>query len=219
MKVVLYVLAIALLAPSLTQAEDYACPDERAEELRVNGIWAKVAYDKKEAGPEDTLDILASIVGEATRPNEKEAFEQSCSWIAEILTEEGMAESHSSALEGCPDDALEKYVEGRDRAELVGGEDPYLPIIRVSPAYPEAAIDQKLSGEVVVEFTVTRKGRAEAPVVIESSNEVFDEAALAAVERFHYKPRKEGRKKIAVPGVRTVISFNYNAFMQDRVCR
>ncbi len=185
----------------------------------MKGLWAMVAYDKKEADAGETLEILEGVVAEASRPNDKEAFDQSCWKIAKILYEEQLLESRASALDGCPDDSIERYFESLERAKIYGKEGAYLPIVRVAPVYPKAAIDQELSGQVIVEFTVTRKGRVKSPEVVESTNEVFDRAALKAVELFRYKPRKEGRKAVDVPGVRTAITFDYNELMRRQMCR
>lgn len=83
----------------------------------------------------------------------------------------------------------------------------YLPIVKVAPVYPRRALSRGLEGHVIVEFTVTRTGTVRDPVVIESTNSVFERAALAACLKFKYKPRIVDGEPIEVAGVRNKITF------------
>lgn len=83
----------------------------------------------------------------------------------------------------------------------------YMPIVQVAPNYPRRAQQRGLEGFVTLEFTVTRQGTVRDPVVIESSNSVFDQAAIDAVLRFRYRPRVIDGEPVDVPGVRFRISF------------
>jgi TonB family protein len=66
----------------------------------------------------------------------------------------------------------------------------------VQPDYPEAARKAKLEGRVQVEFVVELDGRVSRAQVAESSNEVFNEAALAAVRRWLFDPALEEAKPV-----------------------
>ena len=83
----------------------------------------------------------------------------------------------------------------------------YMPIVQVAPNYPRRAQQRGLEGYVTLEFTVTRQGTVRDPVVIESSNSVFDQAAIDAVLRFRYRPRVIDGEPVDVPGVRFRITF------------
>ena len=83
----------------------------------------------------------------------------------------------------------------------------YMPIVQVAPQYPRRAAERGLEGYVTLEFVVTRQGTVRDPVVIESSNAVFDRAALDAVQRFRYRPRVIDGEPVEVPGVRFRITF------------
>jgi TonB family protein len=87
------------------------------------------------------------------------------------------------------------------------GNEEYLPIVKVSPIYPQRAAAQGIEGYVVIEYTVTRIGTVSDVVVIESSSRVFEQSALEAAVRFKYKPRVVGGETVAVSGVRTIIRF------------
>lgn len=60
------------------------------------------------------------------------------------------------------------------------------PIIRIKPRYPEAAIEQRITGHVRVEFTVGELGAVRDLFVIDSSAAIFDDAAIAALRRWRY---------------------------------
>jgi protein TonB len=83
----------------------------------------------------------------------------------------------------------------------------YLPIVKVAPIYPTRAAQRGLEGFVIVEFTVTRAGTTRDILVVESSNSVFDRAAVDAAGKFKYKPRVIDGEAVEVPGVRNKITF------------
>jgi protein TonB len=84
----------------------------------------------------------------------------------------------------------------------------YMPIVQVAPQYPRRAAERGLEGFVLLEFVVTRQGTVRDPVVVESSNSIFDRAAIDAVQRFRYRPRVIDGEPVEVPGVRFRITFN-----------
>jgi len=83
----------------------------------------------------------------------------------------------------------------------------YLPIVKVAPIYPTRAAQRGLEGYVIVEFTVTRAGTTRDILVVESSNSIFDRAAVDAAGKFKYKPRVIDGEAVEVPGVRNKITF------------
>jgi protein TonB len=66
---------------------------------------------------------------------------------------------------------------------------PLINIIKVAPIYPVRAITNGIGGFVTVSFDVMANGTVANVVVIESSNRLFEEAAVDAAYRFRYKPR------------------------------
>ena len=85
--------------------------------------------------------------------------------------------------------------------------DEYLPITKTPPVYPVAAADQGLEGHVIVEFTVGTDGKPSGISVVESSDRVFNQSAVAAAQHFRYAPRLVGGSPVAVPGVRNRIAY------------
>ena len=100
----------------------------------------------------------------------------------------------------------------------------YLPILKVAPIYPRSALQRGQYGWVLLEFTVDQSGKVVDPVVLDhcvdiyitgtpfeecanSPSRTFDRAAIAAAEKFKYKPRIVDGDPIQVAGVRHIISF------------
>ncbi|MDJ0653872.1 MAG: energy transducer TonB [Xanthomonadales bacterium] len=84
----------------------------------------------------------------------------------------------------------------------------YLPIVKVAPVYPRRAQERGISGYVLLEFTVTKLGTVENPVVIEAEPpNIFNRAAIQAALKFKYKPRVVDGEPIAVHGVQNLIRF------------
>lgn len=88
----------------------------------------------------------------------------------------------------------------------------YLPIVKVAPIYPRRAQERGLSGYVIVEFTVTKLGTVADAKVIETTNSVFNRAAVKAALKFKYKPKVVDGNPIDVAGVLHKITFE----MEDK---
>jgi TonB family protein len=67
----------------------------------------------------------------------------------------------------------------------------------VQPAYPEAARKAKAEARVVVEFMVDPAGRVTKAEIADSTNPVFNEAALEAVRRWTFAPALENGQPVA----------------------
>jgi TonB family protein len=86
----------------------------------------------------------------------------------------------------------------------------YLPIVKVAPTYPKRAAAEGLDGYVIVQYTVTKSGATSEVVIIESSNTVFEQAAVESARKYKYKPRVVDGQPVAVPGVTTKMIFEAN---------
>ena len=90
---------------------------------------------------------------------------------------------------------------------LAATDGEYLPIVKVAPQYPRRALARGLEGEVLVQYTVTKQGTVRDAVVVQSTNSVFDRAAVDSASRYKYKPRVVDGQAVEVPNVQTVIKF------------
>lgn len=92
-------------------------------------------------------------------------------------------------------------------AGLSASDGEYLPIVKVAPQYPRRALKRGLEGDVILEYTVTRQGSVRDPKVLQSTDPVFNQAAIDSALRYKYKPRVINGEAQEVPAVRTRIKF------------
>lgn len=59
---------------------------------------------------------------------------------------------------------------------------------RVEPNYPDLAVSARLRGTVILEAQVDKEGRVVDLKVLRSANRVLDDAAIAAVRQWRYRP-------------------------------
>lgn len=69
--------------------------------------------------------------------------------------------------------------------------------VQVSPDYPAAAKAAGIDGEVWVEFIVDTAGRVHDPMVVRSSDRLFDEATLRAVSKWRFEPGKHNGRLVS----------------------
>lgn len=88
------------------------------------------------------------------------------------------------------------------------GDGEYLPIVKVSPQYPQRALQRGLEGWVLVEFTVTPAGTVKDITVVDAEPaDIFNRAAVDAAKKFKYKPRVIDGQAVEVSGVQNLIRF------------
>lgn len=84
---------------------------------------------------------------------------------------------------------------------------PLVALVRVAPVYPSRALTYGIEGYVVVQFDVTADGQVANVVIIESTDSVFDSAAIKAAERFKFKPRVVDGLALASYGIQNMFRF------------
>jgi protein TonB len=88
------------------------------------------------------------------------------------------------------------------------GDGNYLPIVKIEPAYPMTALQRRVEGHCLVEYTVTATGSVRDVQVIESEPPgVFDRVSIEAANKFKYKPRVVDGVAIEVVGVRNIFHY------------
>jgi TonB family protein len=76
------------------------------------------------------------------------------------------------------------------------------------PAYPAEARAEGIEGIVVVEYRVSAEGEVRDPRVVRAEpSGVFDQAALAAVRTWRYRPHQQQGEAVEVTGVRSTLRF------------
>ena len=91
---------------------------------------------------------------------------------------------------------------------------PYKAISKTPPFYPTRALGRGLEGSVILEYTVNTEGRAIDIKVVDTSNTIFDSAAIRAVEEFLYEPsiNLDTGLPIDTPGVMHAITFSFEGY-------
>lgn len=94
-------------------------------------------------------------------------------------------------------------------AGFMGGDQPVLDLVEgAQPVYPEVAKEAGIEGEVTLLYTVTESGRVDDVRVVESEPPgTFDDAALAAVRTWRYRPLRRGGEPLVLENVRSTLTF------------
>lgn len=110
------------------------------------------------------------------------------------------------AIEAAPVDA---DVEMTGGFSLGVGEGDYLPIVKVTPIYPQRALSRGTEGYCTVQYTVTRQGTIKDPVVVpgQCTSSLFERTSIQAALKFKYKPRVIDGEAVEVPGVQNRFTF------------
>ena len=88
-----------------------------------------------------------------------------------------------------------------------GSDRDIIPLVRINPDYPPRALSRGLQGWVIVQFTISATGTVKDAKVVDSSNSVFNDAALKAIARWRYNPKVEEGVAVERVGVQTKLVF------------
>lgn len=207
---------IAFGALSLSSVVDAAdCPDAHSQMLDqiLRGVIVKYG-DKPFSVDEGRIYKL--VIQKATRPVDEGMLNFACRFLAHQLHKTYDLYDPTQfgrILAGCPEGIAEEVLarpQDYNEANTNRADShDYLPIVRVDPVYPEQALDDGISGNVTIGFSVTKKGKVRRPRVVDSSDPVFEKAALVAVRKFLYKPRVENGKPVTTNDVKVEVTFTH----------
>jgi protein TonB len=88
-----------------------------------------------------------------------------------------------------------------------GSDRDIVPLVRINPEYPPRALSRGIQGWVIVQFTISATGTVKDQKVVDSSNKIFDDAALKAIGRWRYNPKVEEGVAVERKGVQTKLVF------------
>ncbi len=92
--------------------------------------------------------------------------------------------------------------------KLGGGSDrDVMPLVRINPDYPPRALSRGIEGWVQIQFTITATGTVKDAVVVKSSSNMFEEAAVKAILRWRYNPKIENGEGVERVGMQTILRF------------
>jgi TonB family protein len=85
----------------------------------------------------------------------------------------------------------------------------YKSIKKKPPRYPKNALDKGMEGVVILEYTINNEGKTKDIKVVDSSNDIFNNAAIKTVSQFIYEPsiNLDTGLTISTPGVEHAVSF------------
>ncbi len=86
-----------------------------------------------------------------------------------------------------------------------------VPTFQAPPQYPFELKRSGIEGEVLVRFIVDASGAVRDPVIIRSSHAGFEDAVLAAVLRWRFRPGEKGGAKVNTGNVQILIPFSLKA--------
>ena len=111
--------------------------------------------------------------------------------------------AHDELFPACPSPHDPHSAETKDNIQ------PYKAITKEAPTYPTRALTRAIEGSVILEYTINTEGRAIDIKVVETTNTIFDRAAIRAVEKFVYEPsiNLDTGHPIDTPGVKHAVSF------------
>jgi len=86
------------------------------------------------------------------------------------------------------------------------------PVLELSegaqPVYPPAAKEAGIEGDVTLIYTVTATGQVDDVLVLEADpSEVFEDAALAAVRTWRYRPLRQDGEPLVIENVVSTLKF------------
>ena len=84
--------------------------------------------------------------------------------------------------------------------------EPPVPVRTVAPEYPSEMRHAAINGVVTVTITIDEHGTVSSAQVLKSSDPAFERAAVAAVEKWKFKPAKVDGKPVPIK-VNVPISF------------
>jgi protein TonB len=110
-------------------------------------------------------------------------------------------------------DAIGERGAASEQARILASKTPaqpnqeFRPIYVVSAEYPKRAVQRRLPGEVVVEFTIDENGNTRDCKVIESTHRMFNQSALEAIRKKRYLPRFVDGVPVVAEHVRDTITY------------
>jgi periplasmic protein TonB len=88
-----------------------------------------------------------------------------------------------------------------------GSDRDIIPLVRINPDYPPRALSRGIEGWVIVQFTISATGTVKDQKVVDSSNKLFEDAALKAIARWRYNPKVEEGVAVERIGVQNKLVF------------
>jgi TonB family protein len=111
------------------------------------------------------------------------------------------------AAAGAMRQQLAESLEKAPRSSDLYSKPDLVPVLRSPPVYPKRAMSLGLTGCVLLEFSVSENGTVESARAIKSTNKVFEQPAVEALQKWRYAALLEQGLPVRREDVQTRISF------------
>ncbi len=131
--------------------------------------------------------------------SEVEDLEKACELLFSAAYIQGRHKKYKDRLDRCSDSQMNVWYAEEERKHLA--------IVKVAPLMPREAVLNNITGYVIVEYDINKKGKPKSIKIVESTNEIFNRPTIKSVYKYLYLPTIEKGKVIETNGVRSKITF------------
>lgn len=179
----------------------YRMARERAQKIAPDGILVtqidvSLAKLDMEAGKEQSAsDGYRAVIDRLERRSDREQellLQFAYAQLERVYEERGLAEKAED-------------IRRRRNERLAAKDDQLVPLARVAPTYPRAAAQSKREGVVDLYLKIAADGTVTSAKVIRSDPPgVFDEAALAAIREWKFRPKVVAGEPVESAGTQRI---------------
>lgn len=148
------------------------CKSNNSKKAAAEAAKAEEVAAQKAKALEETIEAIEA----EEEINVREAVEK-----LSAIDAEGSVESLAETLEKNPDYAI-PFAAVENKPTFAGGDaNDFSKWVGENLVYPQEAIDQKLEGRVILQFTVNKEGAVKDVTVLRGVNELLDSEAVRVV--------------------------------------
>lgn len=163
------------------------CKSNSSKKAAAEAAKAEEVAAQKAKVMEETIDAIEA----EEEVNVREAVEK-----LSAIDAEGVVESLAETLEKNPDYAI-PFAAVETKPAFEGGDaNEFSKWVGTQLVYPQEAIDQKLEGKVILQFTVNKEGEVKDVTVLRGVNDLLDAEAVRVVSS---SPKWENGAQNGIP--------------------
>lgn len=163
------------------------CKSNNSKKAAAEAAKAEEVAAQKAKALEETIEAIEA----EEEINVREAVEK-----LSAIDAEGAVESLAETLEKNPDYAI-PFAAVENKPTFAGGDaNDFSKWVGENLVYPQEAIDQKLEGKVILQFTVNKEGEVKDVTVLRGVNDLLDAEAVRVVSS---SPKWENGAQNGIP--------------------
>ena len=161
-------------------------------------------YEKAEAKGDDLSLVSMSMIYAEGKGNVAKDIRRAHTMFVKLQTMDGRYQEQATEWIAF----LEKEIFAEDEAARIKAQGHPDPLTRVEPIYPRSAKRDLIEGMVKLSFTITKRGRVDDETIVRSNPiEVFDRAAMRALNKWRFTPLIKGGVAVDQLGKTAVFTF------------